>query len=589
MAQDMTEYLIKYKASLEDLKKAKTVTNELAKQIMETDVDYNKLDKTQKKVYDSVVRNTNKSKSATEKLSGAIKNTVVGFASFTAIKQATKLYADFDDQLKRTQALSGATAIETMKLEQQAKQLGATTAFSASQVAQAQGNMAQSGLKINEILSATPGILSLASAGQIDMATATDLTTSALNLFGLSAKESTRVADVLAQAQANSAGNTQWFGMALQNVGANAKSLGYTLEQTTGILATLAPAFKDGGSAGTSLNAILRDMTKHMSRNGEIMIGTNRVMIAQNGTMLSMDKIIANVTKATQGMTDVQKRQALAVVFGDEAMRGFNTLLGQGSETITNLTNKMETSSGVAQTMANTMESGLGGSIRTLQSQVEAMTLSLVEALKPAIVGVLDVTTGLASIVSEVAGLYRDYPGIMYTVTAALGGYIAMQKAIVLWNTLINASNPFGWIKIAITGVILALGYLEKKFGVVSKTIGAVKRFFGFGKDKDKATDTVTTEIPAHAKGTNNAPGGLSLVGENGPELVNLKKGSQVIPTEKTQKLLEGKTINIEGDKVQLTINSNGTTSEDILEDIIDYFDRRDRRKQAQIMAQLGY
>lgn len=588
MAQDVTEYLIRYRTNLQELNRARTATNDLARRITQADVDYSTLNRTQRRTYDSIVANNRRATDTTNDFWSSIKSAVVGFASFTAIKQATNLYADFDDQLKRTQALTGATATETMKLQKQAKELGASTAFSASQVAQAQGNMAQVGLKTNEILQATPGILSLASAGQLDMATATDLTTSALNIFGLSADKATKVADILAQAQANSAGNTQWFGSAIANVGANAKSLGYTLEQTTGILATLAPAFKDGGSAGTSLNAILRDMTKHMTKSGEIMIGNNRVMVAQNGTMLSMDRIISNVSKATQGMTDVQKRQALATVFGDESMRGFNTLLGQGADKITDFTNKMSSSEGVAKRMSDVMESGLGGSLRTLGSQVEGATLSFVEALQPAIVGVIDTATGLASIVEQVAGLYRDYPAIMWGVTSALGSYVAIQKAIVLWNTLINTSNPFGWIKIAITGVVMALGYLEKKFGIVSKTISAVKGLFGVKVD-DKATDTVTAKVPAYARGTDDAQGGISLVGENGPELVNLKKGSQVIPTEKTQRLLNGKNVSIAGDSVTVVINSNSTDKEDIIDEIVDYFDKRDRRKHSQIMAQLGY
>lgn len=588
MAQDITEYLIKYKTSLEELNRAKTATDDLTKKILKSDVNYQKLDKTQKKTYDSIVANNKKATDMTDNLNSAIKNAVVGFVGFAAIKQATKLYADFDDQLKRTQALTGATAMETMKLQKQAKELGATTAFSASQVAEAQGNMAQTGLKVNEILAATPGILSLASAGQLDMGTATNLTTSALNIFGLSADKATRVADVLAQAQANSAGNTQWFGSAIANVGANAKSLGYSLEQTTGILASMAHAFNDGGSAGTSLNAILRDMTKHMDKQGQVMIGKNRVTVAENGTMLEMSKIIANVTKATQGMTDVQKRQALATIFGDESMRGFNVLLGQGANKITDMTNKMTNSDGIAKKMADTMESGLGGSLRTLLSATEDAALTMTEALMPAIQLVVDTTTGLMSVVSQVAGLYRDYPKTMTAVTVALTGYIAIQKAIVLWNTLINTTNPFGWIKLAITGVILALGYLEKKFSIVSKTITAVKGFFGIKTD-DKATDTVQTEIPAHAKGTNNAPGGISLVGENGPELVNLKKGSQVIPTEKTQKLLGGnKNIVVEGDKVEINISGNNLDINDILEEVREEYDRRERRKQARILSALA-
>lgn len=589
MAQDITELLVKYKTDTLELKKSKIATEKLAEEIKKADADYNKLDKDQKKTYDSIVNGTKKSVNATDKLTEKLKNMAMGYASFQFLKQSITLFANFDDQLKRTQALTGATATETMELEKQSKLLGKTTAFSASQVAQAQGNMAQSGLKINEILAATPGVLSLASAAQIDMASATDLTTSTLNIFGLEAGKATAVADVLATAQSKSAGNAQWFGMAIQNAGANAKSLGYDLEHTTAILATLAPAFKEGGSAGTSLNAILRDLTKSMDKQGNITIGNKKVMVAQNGTMLSMDKIIANVTKSTKGMTDVQKRQALATVLGDESMRGFNVLLGQGAEKITEYDKIMDNSTGTAKTMADTMESGLGGSLRNLESVVEAATISLVEAFLPGIRVAIDIATGLANIVGKVADLYRDYPGIMWSMTAALGAYVAIQKATVLWNTLINASNPFGWIKIAITAAVAALAYFENKFGTVSKMMDKVAGWFGLEPKEKTATSEVNLkEIPKHAKGTNNAPGGISLVGEEGPELVNLNKGSQVIPAGKTREMLGGKSVQIEGDRIEINITSKYANVDEVVEEVKEYLDRRDRRKNAQIMAMLG-
>lgn len=591
MAQDITTLLVKYKTDTIELQKAKSATDALANKIRGTEVDVNKLDSTQKKTYNSIVNNTNKAKGATDLLSGSIKSMLAGYLGFAAIKQATKLYADFDDQLKRTQALTGATATETMFLEKQSKELGKTTAFSASQVAQAQGNMAQTGMTVNEILEATPGILSLASAGQIDLANATDLTTSALNIFGLKADQSSRVADVLAKAQASSAGNAQWFGMAIQNVGANAKSLGYSLESTTAILATMAPAFKDGGSAGTALNAILRDLTAKMNKQGQVSIGNRKVNVAQNGTMLSMAKIIDNVSKATQGMTDVQKRQALATILGDEAMRGFNTLLGAGATTIVDYQNKMDTASGTAKKMADIMESGLGGSLRTLQSGIEAATLSIIDSLSPGIQVAIDTATGLFSIANELAQLYKEYPGIMWSVTGALGILIGKQKIVALWNTIINMTNPWGWVKLAITGVVVALGYLESKYKTVSNVIKGIKNFFTGGKTTVDVTTTATEANmqpkAAYAGGTNNSIGGLALVGERGPELVNLSKGSQVVPTEETKELLKGNNI-ISSDNINITVNSANGDIDEIVEKITSIFEKRERRKLARTRIMLG-
>lgn len=269
MAEDITTLLVRYKQDTTELKKAKALTDQLADEIAQAEVDMDKLDKTQRKTYESIVNNSKKAQNSQVGLTDSIKSMVAGYLSFNTIKQAITMFADFDDALKRTQALTGATTEQSKALEKQARDLGATTAFTASQVAVAQGNMGQAGLKVNQILEATPGILALASAGQIDLASATDMSISALNIFGLEASKATHVADLLATAQANSTGNTQWFSSAIQNAGANAKTLGYTLEDTLAILGAMAPAFKDGGSAGTALNAILRDLNKNMNKQGQ--------------------------------------------------------------------------------------------------------------------------------------------------------------------------------------------------------------------------------------------------------------------------------------------------------------------------------
>lgn len=594
MSQDIVSLLVQYKTETTELARAKTATEELAKQIKHTEVDVAKLDKEHRKTYKNIIDNNNKAQTATEQFNDKLKDLLISYFGARAIKSAIQTYADFDDQLKRTQALTGATATELMMLEKQSRDLGDATRFSASQVAQAQGNMAQNGMKTNEILAATPGILSLASAAELELATATDLTTSALNLFGLKADQSTRVADLLAKAQASSAGKAEWFGMALQNVGANAKSLGYNLESTTAILATMAPAFKDGGSAGTALNAILRDMSAKLKGQNSLMISGRKVTLAQNGTLLSMDKIIANVSKATQGMTDLQKRQALATIFGDEAMRGFNTLLSAGATTIVDYQNKMDNATGTAKTMADVMESGLGGSLRTLQSSVEGATITIVQTLLPVFQAMIETATGVAK-------LYRQYPEVMLAVTGALGLLVAKQKLVAFWNTVVNATNPWGWVKIAVTGVILALGYLEQKYKTVSKAISGIKDFFT-GGDKNinintttttvaqatKGNSVATTNMPKYAKGTNDARGGLSLVGEQGPELVNIAKGSQVVPTERTRELLERNTQTIGGDTVNITVNSTGGNVDEIVEKITAIFEKRERRKMARTKLMLG-
>lgn len=566
MAEDITTLLVRYKQETTELKKAQALTDQLADEISRAEVDMDKLDKTQRKTYDSIVRNSKKAKTEQIGLTDSIKSMAAGYLSFHTIKQAVKQFADFDDALKRTQALTGATAMQSMELEKQARDLGATTAFTASQVAIAQGNMGQAGLKVNQILEATPGILALASAGQVDLASATDMSISALNIFGLEASKATHVADLLATAQANSTGNTQWFSAAIQNAGANAKTLGYTLEDTLAILGSMAPAFKDGGSAGTSLNAILRDLNKNMNRQGQIMLNGKKVTIAQNGEMLSMSQIIANVDKATKNLTKTQKYQALATVLGDEAIRGFNVLLGAGADEITKYDNIMDSATGTAKKMSDIMESGVGGAIRELESVMEGIVLNIVSTFEPTILRMLG--------------------NITDTLTF-------LNKAI----TLMNTNDPFEKMaksmeesgKAGKTLTSIISGYYDSlKFTPTGLVAGVNRRVFNLVRnlfsDDEK---TATNNVPKYALGTNDAKGGLSLVGERGPELVNIPQGSQVVPTEKTKELLSQRNT-VSGDNINITINSTGADIDDIIDKLTDFFDQRERRSIARTRIMLG-
>lgn len=569
MAEDITTLLVRYKQETTELKKAQALTDQLADEISRAEVDMDKLDKTQRKTYDSIVRNSKKAKTEQVGLTDSIKSMAAGYLSFHAIKQAVKQFADFDDALKRTQALTGATTEQSKALEKQARDLGATTAFTASQVAVAQGNMGQAGLKVNQILEATPGILALASAGQVDLASATDMSISALNIFGLEASKATHVADLLATAQANSTGNTQWFAMAIQNAGANAKTLGYTLEDTLAILGAMAPAFKEGGSAGTSLNAILRDLNKNMNRQGQIMLNGKKVTIAQNGEMLSMSQIIANVDKATSKLTKTQKYQALATVLGDEAIRGFNVLLGAGADEITRYDNIMDSATGTAKKMSDIMESGIGGALRETGSAIESVALQLVTTFEPAIMIVLDAFSGFLTNTSKILEVINNSDALQSVAAGfltAAGAVKVLTRAMALLG-IASSATPLGAIA-AIAGLVVAGGtYLYKKF--------------------NKPEETATNNVPKYALGTNDAKGGLSLVGERGPELVNIPQGSQVVPTEKTKELLSQKNT-VSGDNINITINSTGADIDDIIDKLTDFFDQRERRSIARTRIMLG-
>lgn len=263
-------------------------------------------------------------------VAGAI--TVAGTAMVGFGTASMKVGADFDASMSNVQAISGATGENLEALRTQAKDLGASTVFSASEAADAMGELALVGFDTNEILGATPGVLNLASAAGMELSESAGIVSNTMNMFGMDAAEATRAADMFASAQANSGTTASELGQAMVYAGGAANSFDMDLAQTNATLGIFANSGLKGGKAGTSFVAMLNDM-KDNAEDGAIAIGDTTVAIENaNGTFRDVGSIMADVEKATEGMTSAQKDAALSAVFGSVSMKGVNAMLGQGSE-----------------------------------------------------------------------------------------------------------------------------------------------------------------------------------------------------------------------------------------------------------------
>ena len=288
-----------------------------------------------------------------------------------------KTQMQFEDSMAKVKALSGATGEEFKKLEDTAKKYGETTVFSASECADALGYMALAGWDANESAAGLPGVLNLAAASGMELAQASDLVTDYLTAFGLEADQAGRMADVLSYAQANSNTTTEQLGEAFKNCAVNAHNAGMTLEETTAILGKLADSGLKGSEAGTALNAVIRDMTSKM-KDGNIQIGNTKVAVQDaNGNFRDMTDIIADVSKATEGMGDAEKTAALQSTFTADSIKAMGIMCNTGADSIDNFTKELENSNGTAEEMADTMNNTLSGSLKELGSAWEALQLSL--------------------------------------------------------------------------------------------------------------------------------------------------------------------------------------------------------------------
>ena len=221
-----------------------------------------------------------------------LKNIATKYLSIAAIgigvKKATDIFVAFDDEIRKVQATSGATAEQMNNLRDQAKELGRTTRWSASEAAEAQFEFAKAGFQANEIYNATPGILNTATAGQLSLAEATEITAGTLRMFNLNASESQRVGDVLAQTANASTTDIRGLGESLKYAGLGAHGFKMSLEETAAVLGVLGNRKIDSSMAGTGLRAVfstLKDKNK-----AKILIEAG-VQLTENGEYRNFLKI----------------------------------------------------------------------------------------------------------------------------------------------------------------------------------------------------------------------------------------------------------------------------------------------------------
>lgn len=309
------------------------------------------------------------------------RNVTVPIAALGAA--SVKTTADFDESMSKVQALSGATGKDFDRLRNKARQMGATTKYSAGEAADSLGFMALAGWDTNQMIEGLDGVLNLAAASGMDLAEASDLVTDYLSAFGLEAKDSSRMADQLAYAQAHSNTTTTQLGEAFGNSAAQMHTAGQTMETTTAILEAFANQGLKGSEAGTALSAMVRDLSKHME-DGKVQIGDTAVEVMDaNGNFRDMTDILADVETATDGLGSAEKDMALRMVFGDRSIKGVSMALTEGSGNIQRYRDELTKADGTAQAMADTMQNNLKGQLTILKSQLQELGISFGDILVP--------------------------------------------------------------------------------------------------------------------------------------------------------------------------------------------------------------
>lgn len=296
--------------------------------------------------------------------------------------------ANFEQQMSKVQAISGATAEETDKLTESARQWGRDTKYSATEAGEAFEYMALAGWKTDDMLEGIGGILNLAAASAMDLGTASDIVTDYLTAFGLSAKDAGKFADEMAYAMSHSNTTTEALGEAYKNCAATAASMGYSVEETTAVLMTMANAGVKGGEAGTALNAIMTRLATDTKGCATELAKYGVEVYDAQGNMNSLSSILTGVRGVWNNLTDEQQANLAKTIAGTNQFSALQTIMsGLSDEAIasgmsfSDYAEALQNCDGTASDMAATMQDNLLGRLTQLKSKLEDIGITVGNAL----------------------------------------------------------------------------------------------------------------------------------------------------------------------------------------------------------------
>jgi len=432
---------------------------------------------------------------------------------------------EFNATMSEVYAKGNITLVATQKqLANEALRLGEATKFSAKEAAEGQAFLAMAGFKSNAIMEAMPGVLNLAAAGNLDLASSADIASNILTAMGLKAKDMARVADVLALGATSANVSVQMLGETFSYAAASAKGLGWSLEQTTAMAGMLGNIGIQGSTAGTAIMNFNRFLTKLDNDKLKRMNMTMNDIVDSAGNMRSAPKVFAKIMDSVKDMGNFQRQAILGDLFGprgQKSIAAFNAAMESGFDFNDYIT-KLENSSGAAQNIADKMLDNLKGDLTIFGSVWETTLIKIGNAVEPFIRPVIKGLSKIVSLIGKltqttlgkwiirlttVAGVLAVAIGSVVVVTnlakfaaakaalafASMGqaqiaatfaskglvrGLMAVSKAAI---KSIMAMWPIILIGAAIAGVILLIRKSLKSFDdVLRETEGPAKGFLGF-------------------------------------------------------------------------------------------------------------
>lgn len=421
--------------------------------------------KTFKDAQDAVKTFEKKSNSMTTAVGNVMRSTGASMTKYVTAPligigvAAAKVGGDFEAQMSRVKAISGATGDAFEQMKQQAIDLGAKTAFSAKESAAGMENLASAGFSAQEIMKAMPGLLDLAAVSGGDVALASENTATALRGFGLEASEAGHVADVFARAAADTNAEVGDMGEALKYVAPVANSMGISLEETAAAIGIMSDAGIKGSQAGTTLRGALSRLARPTKAMQDTMDNLGVSFYDADGKMKPLKTQVELLKKAFEGLTPEQQQNALVTLYGQESLSGMMALIDKGPDSLGKLTKSLKDSDGAADDMARTMQDNMNSSIEQMFGAFESAAIVIQKILAPSIKKVADAISGLVEKFVSAPESTQKLVVAIGLIVAAIGPLIFMIGSVIIW---INR------VKVAFK----ALSESSKLFSGLSKAMG---------------------------------------------------------------------------------------------------------------------
>lgn len=393
-----------------------------------------------------------------------------------------KVAAEFEQSMSNVEALSGATDGEMTRLSGLAKELGATTKFTALESADAMGYMGMAGWNAQQMIAGMPGVLNLAAASGEDLATVSDIVTDSLTAFGMTAEDTNRYVDVLATAATNANTNVALMGESFKYVAPLAGALKYNCEDMAVAIGVLANSGIKGSEAGTALRGYLTRLAKPTKETSDAMEELGLSLSDGQGRMYSFMEIMEQTRDRFSGLNEEQKAFYAAALAGKRGISGLLAIVNASESDFAELSNAISNSTGAAKKMADIKMDNAAGQMTLMKSAFEAVQTSIGEQFTPSLA---DAYGEIAKILSGVNEFIQANPEVVKGVTTTIG---------VLGGAAMALSGVAAAIKLigVVSATVPHVGAIMAVAGAVAVLAGAVAALWPQMSEEEKELQSLT-------------------------------------------------------------------------------------------------